>query len=452
MTESEKTRPRLVRSLSKLVVRVFYRRCEIRGLERIPENCAVLLCANHTSAIADAIIIHAAYPGIVHPMARSGLFDHIVLGPLLRLQKAVPVYRRGDVEVDTAQNARSFERCYEMFARNATLLIFPEGQSHSDPHLHRARTGAARLALGAKSRNGTPPAVIPVGLTFTEKGRFRSAVLVQFGESLSLDESLCESREQDVRALTAAIEAGMASVTLNLESWEQHDFLRRLERFFALRRARYRRRSLHRRFRALKRFHRFDSALRRQTPEIIERLQTRISEFDSLCNQFGVHDYHLTLEYSPQLVAIFILRSAAFVFLVLPLALWGVINSAAPFYLTRYVSRRAARARDQYDTAKIALGALFFSAFWGAQVFLVYWHFGAPVAAAYAASLPLTAAVALTLSRERRRIRENIRAFFLFLRKKELRELLESRRTEIEHELALVIRRARQLPSDPAPD
>lgn len=443
MSTSFSRTSRVLRRLARLVVRVFYRRCEIRGLENLPKNRPVLLCANHTSAIADAIIIHATYPGVVHPMARSGLFSHPVAGPLLRLQKAVPVFRRQDMDGDTSQNARSFERCYEMFAGGATLLIFPEGQSHTDPHLHQAKTGAARLALGAKSRNGSLPDIVPVGLTFTERGRFRSAVLIQFGEPLTVPDGLSEERETDVRSLTDIIEEGMASVTLNLESWAQHDFLKRLERFLALRRARLRRTNLQRRFRTLRHFQRIESALNRQSPELLQRLKSRLEEFDQLCDRFGVKDYQLSLQYSPRLVLIFVLRSLAFVVLVLPLALWGIVNSAIPFYLTRHLSRKIARSQDQYDTAKIGLGAFFFLLFWSLQLVACYWYLGGAIASIYALSLPITAAIALTLRRERRRIHENVAAFFLFIRKRDLREDLNSRKNEIEQELAHAIRRAR---------
>jgi drug/metabolite transporter (DMT)-like permease len=124
------------------------------------------------------------------------------------------------------------------------------------------------------------------------------------------------------------------------------------------------------------------------------------------------------------------------------------VNSAIPFYLTRHLSRRLANTEDQYDTAKIGLGAMLFSIFWLVQTALVYLNLGGYAAIFYTLSLPPTAAVALTLRRERRRIRENIAVFFLFLRKRDLRVYLESKRAELEHELADVIRHARRAASD----
>ena len=79
---------------------------------------------------------------------------------------------------------------------------------------------------------------------------------------------------------------------------------------------------------------------------------------------------------------------------------------------------------------------LFFGMFWGAQTFLAYHFAGVAWAVAYGLTLPPCAAVALYVRRERERIWDNIRVFFLFLRHGELRELLESERMGLEKELA----------------
>ena len=62
------------RRLARLLCRVLYERVEVAGEAHIPRQGAVMLCANHTNAIADAIIILATYPGLARPLARSGLF------------------------------------------------------------------------------------------------------------------------------------------------------------------------------------------------------------------------------------------------------------------------------------------------------------------------------------------------------------------------------------------
>ncbi len=108
-------RPRPVRTGWRLfcrgVVRVFYRRCEVDGLENVPREGPLLLCANHPSALVDAVIVQAVVPRMAHPLARAGLFRHPLLWPVLALIQAVPVYRRQDAGGDTSHNLDSFHSC-----------------------------------------------------------------------------------------------------------------------------------------------------------------------------------------------------------------------------------------------------------------------------------------------------------------------------------------------------
>ncbi|MEE8435957.1 MAG: lysophospholipid acyltransferase family protein, partial [bacterium] len=195
----------MYRAFCRLVTRVFYRRCEVFGLERLPRAGAVVLCGNHPNALVDAVILQSVSPRLLHPLARSGLFKNPLLRPLLAIMQAVPIYRRQDqtpaggvatsgVATSGAatsgaatsgamgKNLDAFERCYDFLAAGEVLLIFPEGESHSDSLLRTFKTGAARIALGALARDGRPPLVLPVGLNFSEVGRFRSSVFVNFGE------------------------------------------------------------------------------------------------------------------------------------------------------------------------------------------------------------------------------------------------------------------------------
>ncbi|MCZ6556394.1 MAG: lysophospholipid acyltransferase family protein [SAR324 cluster bacterium] len=422
------------------VLRVFYRRTEVDGLEHLPRQGPVLLCANHPSAFADAAVVQAACPRPVHPLARSGLFRNPLLRPLLAIMQAIPVYRRQDSGGDTSQNVDSFEKCYQMFAAGEVLLIFPEGASHHQPRLLEMRTGAARLALGALERNGRAPLLLPIGLNFSDVGRFRSSVLVKIDSPVPVQRREGETPQEAAVRITGDIHAALGRVTLNLESWDDLDLLRRLERFFNLRRGKYRRRKLSQRFRSLQKLIDEQNRLRRRAPSLLMDAARRLRQFERLCERFGVRDYHLTVRYTPGLVTRFVMRSLTIILLGLPLAAWGSLNSALPYVLTGLLAVRVAKDRYEYDTAKILLGMLFFGMFWGAQTAAVYTLGGTLAAVLYAASLLPSAAVGLYVRRERERIWDNIKVFFLFLRKKELRDMLEVKRTELEKELAGLVK------------
>ncbi len=437
------------RSFCRLVVRVFYRRYEVFGLEHIPASGPVLLCGNHPSALADGLILQAALRRPLHPLARAGLFRNPLLRPFLAMMNAVPIHRRQDERGDTARNVGAFSRCYDLLAAGGVLLIFPEGESHADSRLRTFKTGAARIALGALEQNGRVPVILPVGLNFSEVGRFRGSVLVNVGAPVPVTSRSGETPEQGVLRLTASIQAALEGVTLNHEDWRDLDMLRRVERFFALRRNRVRTRSMSQRFRTLKKLSETHLSLWREHPEHVERIRHLLHQFERLCGAVGVQDYHLTLDYTPGLVARFVARSLTGILVLLPLGLWGALNAALPFWLTGTLSRRISKGPYQLDTARISMGLGFFTLFWGLQTALVVRYFGPMAALLYAVSLPPTGAMALFVSRERERIVENARVFLIFMRKRELRDLLRERRRRLERELAKLVLVAKRR-KDPA--
>lgn len=430
---------------------IFYRRREFAGLENLPASGPVILCANHVNALVDGVVVQASCPRPIHPLARSGLFRNPLLRPLLNRIQAIPVYRRRPGEERaSAANEDSFRLCHDYLAEGRVILIFPEGQSHSDPMLRPLKTGAARMAFGLLERRGLLPAVVPVGLTFPEKGRFRSELLVQYGPPVVLTVEEGEDSDKTIRRFTKAIEDALEGVTLNVDSWEDLELMRLLQRFFLLRDGRREdagpARSLAARFRSLKQLAETHRWLRLKHPDPVRLLREKLKRFERLCQRYGVHGYHLHLRYDAGVVTRFVVRSLTFAFFVFPLALWGVANSAVPYLATRAMTRATARGRDQYDSAGMIFGLVFFLAFWGAQTFVAWWYWGVAGAVAYGLSLPVTGAVALLVGKERKRILDNVRIFVLFVRRRGLREYLKVRRQELEVDVAQLARLARQGP------
>jgi len=72
--------------------------------------------------------------------------------------------------------------------RREMVLIFPEGKSHSEPALAPLKTGIARMALEARdARNVQGLQIIPLGLSFEDKGEPGTAVLAEVGEPILMN-------------------------------------------------------------------------------------------------------------------------------------------------------------------------------------------------------------------------------------------------------------------------
>lgn len=178
-------------------------RPHVTGRENVPMTGAVILAANHLSAL-DTIIVPVAAPRPARFLVKSNLVEGG--GPSGALRRwffkaigAVPVER----ETGRAALA-ALEQQKHLLAEGNAVALFPEGTRADDGKLQRGKTGVAMLAL----ETGAP--VIPVGLTGTDRKLTPDApVTVTFGamvdlsglESLSAGAARREATDRIMRAI-----------------------------------------------------------------------------------------------------------------------------------------------------------------------------------------------------------------------------------------------------------
>lgn len=219
--------------VSSLALRTFYR-FEVAGA-RVPPRGPALLVANHPNSLLDPATVVAAAGRPVRFLAKAPLFSDASVGWLVRGAGAIPVFRAQDDPAKMGANEDSFRAAHEALAGGDAVGIFPEGTSHSGPSLVPLKTGAARIALGAAAQTGGAFPVVPVGLVFRRKERFRSAALAVVGEPVAWDD-LAGAGPDDgaaVRELTRRIDEALREVTVNLERWEDAPLVECAEQVYA---------------------------------------------------------------------------------------------------------------------------------------------------------------------------------------------------------------------------
>ena len=217
----------LIKELVRLTAHVFYRRVEVVGLENIPPNGAVIFFGNHPNSLLDPALITAFGERRLHFMAKEALFSTPLLSILLKHMGAVPVRRRQDQRHGELNNESAFDALYDVLRQGGAMGIFPEGISHNGAQLAELKTGAARIAL-EMARQSVNVKLIPCGLTYLTRDRFRSSVLIQFGAPIHVG----ENQEQEPRTLTNVMERHLRALTVNAESWEDITLLTTVRRLY----------------------------------------------------------------------------------------------------------------------------------------------------------------------------------------------------------------------------
>jgi glycerol-3-phosphate O-acyltransferase / dihydroxyacetone phosphate acyltransferase len=333
-----------VTAFFRLCLRIFFRRIELLGLERVPAG-PVIFAVNHPNGLVDPLFLLCYAPAPVSFLAKAPLFHYPVIGWFVRAFDTIPVYRKQDNT--TGSNEETFARAREVLARGGSIAIFPEGTTHDDPRLRELKTGAARIALGAHAEELS---VVPTGIYYTEKHVFRSSALVLFGEPIRVQPVAVEGEPppREVDELTNATEAGLANVTLQADSHAALALIARAEDIFTADDSQ----PLAEEFDVRRRFVEGYHYLLARDPQRLEHLQARIARFEAELRRAKL-DVH---ELVPRIDALRLFR----VLVLLPLALIGAAVSYPTYRLVGFLAKRLAKGEGNVLATMKFLAALAF--------------------------------------------------------------------------------------------
>lgn len=196
---------RFVISLIHTITNTFFRRIDVVGLENVPTEGPVIFAGNHPNALMDGWLLTAKcgrWP--LHFMANAKLWEYRFLAALLNAMGAVPVYRHEEHK-DKVDNSGAFDRFYEVIESGNCMGIFPEGVSHVESQLTKLKTGTARIALAVAARGKVDVTLVPCGLNYMHRHRFRSQVLIEFGHPVVISAEMIAAFVADEQAAVAAL-------------------------------------------------------------------------------------------------------------------------------------------------------------------------------------------------------------------------------------------------------
>lgn len=346
---------RVIHALISIALRLFFRRIEVSGVDRVQLSGPLIFVLNHPNGLIDPALVFCAFPRRVSFLAASTLFRLPVIGTLLRVVEALPLYRRVDASHDTARNIQTFKACHELLGLGRCIALFPEGVSHDATHLLPLKTGAARIALGAISVSGRgdaadaqaiPLSIVPVGLYYTSKTSFRSEALLRFGMPLevapvALDED-GEPPRDEVRLLSKRIETALREVTLNTEGDVELEEVKRAEELFSsLYESIAFRQTLHETFNTLRRLAEGLRLIRAHSPDRVRRLRERIERYEHELRSIGVTPDALSISAHTRgyVFRHFLLRSLL-IALLSPLAVFGALVHFPAYGLSNLLAWR----------------------------------------------------------------------------------------------------------------
>ncbi|WVQ84664.1 hypothetical protein IAT38_006819 [Cryptococcus sp. DSM 104549] len=221
-------------ALANSAICSFFREIEVHGAENVPAEGPIIFACTHANMAIDPAVLSNTVPHghLLHYWVKDSLFKNPAVGWLLR--------NAGNIAVDrkTKNNQMLFRGTFEALARGESIGVFPEGTSHTEPHLILLKDGTSWAALeyvrylqgtdenqGAK--HGKKAVVVPVGIAYVDKAKYRSRVVVHYGKPISMDKYEAEFlsdepglNKQAVKRLTRDIEQEFRETTVNAPDWD----------------------------------------------------------------------------------------------------------------------------------------------------------------------------------------------------------------------------------------
>jgi len=184
-----------LRIIFSFILTVFFR-WKVTGLDNIPKQGGVLICANHISNL-DPPVIATAVPRALHYMAKEELFRLWGFGQIIRNLNAFPV-RRGSADRTAIRTALG------LLIAGKVVGIFPEGTRSKTGILGNPEPGVSLIA----ARAGVP--IIPTAITGTNQifcnGTILPQITIRFGRPISVEQGKIDKESLELLSQTIMTE------------------------------------------------------------------------------------------------------------------------------------------------------------------------------------------------------------------------------------------------------
>lgn len=383
----------IVHYVLRLALWVFFRNIDVRGRDKVPVGGPLIYVANHPNVMMDPLIIGLNTPGQVpHFLGKGTLFNYRLFAWFLRKSGVIAVARVQDKGTRMSSNRDMLRAAYQVLGRGEALAIFPEGISHAHMRVHELEPGVARIALKAESEqeDGAGVHIVPIGLTYSDPGTFRSDVDVHFGQSIAVRpfvKSDRASRRASEQELTGRIHEGLTALTPHVEDTDLETTIRDLSEIYAdevmvqLPESE----QFGKRLRAHQEIIRGVNHFSEAEPELLRSFATVLRAHHQELRRLGLGGESVLRPRAP-------LRPQKLLLAVLlsPLALYGFIHNAVPYYIPRLLARPYRQVPEMIATIKMLTGAGLFMVWYAILMGAAWILAGSLTAVLYGISLPLS--------------------------------------------------------------
>ena len=379
--------------------KIYYRNFTLLGTENIPFDKPLIFTPNHQNALMDALALLFSIKKQLVFLARADIFKKPSIARILYFLKILPIYRVKDGFDTVKKNKDIILKTVDIITSGNAMVILPEGNHSGIRRLRPLKKGFARMAFQAEEANDflLDVHIVPVGLDYDDYQKFRSSLIVKFGEPIAVKEYnklYKETPSIAINKITQRLSEHLKPLIVNIESEEYYEFYNELRDIYRSRMAQHlnvdvkdERNRVYIDQQLIDRVTSFAN----QNPDTLNKYQQTINKFVKLRDQFGFTNSII----DQKGINFFnLIGSSISLLATLPLFLYGVVNNFLSIWFPVKLSKKFEDPQFK-SSIRYVISLLSFPVFYIIQsiaVLIIFadWKIGL----VYFISLPLSASFA----------------------------------------------------------
>lgn len=333
-----------LRVYTRLMMKFFYRKIEVRNMANIPKNAPVILAINHQNALMDAMAFVYALKKQPLFVARADMFSSQFMTNLLMFIKILPIFRIRDGAASLKNNEEVNEIVVNSLVNNCIFGIMPEGSHGGQRKLRPLKKGLFRIAFTVQEKivDNSSLFIVPVGLEYSDYIKCKAKMFVNFGKAIKLSDYFEEYKENAPKAINktrARLKEEMKEVMIDIqqdELYDMFDSLRKIYRPNMLRKLKLNGRKLYHSFKT-------DKIIIKKLNEYVDKQENGIKSLKAKVQEYveGVKSLNFRewVFSKNKYSFIALILQSLFALVFLPVHIFGVINNYLPYKAPVWLAR-----------------------------------------------------------------------------------------------------------------
>lgn len=385
----------LLKFHSDIYTRIYFKTTVV-GMDKVPFDETLIFALNHQNALSDALVLLAVRKWQLIFLARADIFKKQSVSDILTFLKIMPVYRIRDGYSNLQMNDEIFLKTLDVLKKHNSLALMPEGNHGDKRNLRPLKKGIARIAFQAEeaSGNSLKIKIIPVGLEYTDYIKFRSKLLIRFGELVEVDKFLPLYKENPAQAYNALLDEFANNIKpemIHIRDDEHYFNIEMLRKVFSplYINKNHLPNDHNTLFEVDKKVIDYTEKIKTSQPDSFTMLMEKVSGYSEVLkiNQLKVEQYPFKTSLVSLFLKIFLL------IITIPLMLYGLINNIIWIWSVFKLSKKF-KDPQFHSSIKLAGGMLLFPVVYLLQTIIFLLISGSILLTlAYIVSLPISAVI-----------------------------------------------------------